>query len=349
MRIEAAASAKPSGILLREKDLSDAAYAALAAQCRTICATQDVPLIVNRILSTPNPSDWLQLPFPIFQQHRRETLPGKCIGVSVHALEEACTAQKLGADFLMILTGESPKRSDVTYIARAVAIAKRYFSTIGLEVYPMNVADYQKVQQCGADFVTVFQETYQLDCYSKMHPGGPKRCFPYRVNAQERALMGGMRGVGFGVLLGLSDFRKDMYAAGVHAMLLQKKYPHAEIALSFPRLRPYKNHEKTTANDVHETQLLQMMLASRIFLPFASFTISTRERAGFRDHILPLAATKISAGVNVGIGGHTDAEQKGDAQFEISDGRSLSEIHSAICAQGMQPVYTDYLSTGAIC
>ena len=213
----------------------------------------------------------------------------------------------------------------------------------------MNVADYQKVQQCGADFVTVFQETYQLDCYSKMHPGGPKRCFPYRVNAQERALMGGMRGVGFGVLLGLSDFRKDMYAAGVHAMLLQKKYPHAEIALSFPRLRPYKNHEKTTANDVHETQLLQMMLASRIFLPFASFTISTRERAGFRDHILPLAATKISAGVNVGIGGHTDAEQKGDAQFEISDGRSLSEIHSAICAQGMQPVYTDYLSTGAIC
>ena len=250
---------------------------------------------------------------------------------------------------VLILTGESPKRSDVTYIARAVSIAKRYFSTIGLEVYPMNVADYQKVQQCGADFVTVFQETYQLDCYSKMHPGGPKRCFPYRVNAQERALMGGMRGVGFGVLLGLSDFRKDMYAAGVHAMLLQKKYPHAEIALSFPRLRPYKNHEKTTANDVHETQLLQMMLASRIFLPFASFTISTRERAGFRDHILPLAATKISAGVNVGIGGHTDAEQKGDAQFEISDGRSLSEIHSAICAQGMQPVYTDYLSTGAIC
>ena len=250
---------------------------------------------------------------------------------------------------VLILTGESPKRSDVTYIARAVAIAKRYFSTIGLEVYPMNVADYQKVQQCGADFVTVFQETYQLDCYSKMHPGGPKRCFPYRVNTQERALMGGMRGVGFGVLLGLSDFRKDMYAAGVHAMLLQKKYPHAEIALSFPRLRPYKNHEKTTANDVHETQLLQMMLASRIFLPFASFTISTRERAGFRDHILPLAATKISAGVNVGIGGHTDAEQKGDAQFEISDGRSLSEIHSAICAQGMQPVYTDYLSTGAIC
>lgn len=161
--------------------------------------------------------------------------------------------------------------------------------------------------------------------------------------------MGGMRGVGFGVLLGLADFRKDMFAAGIHAALLQKKYPQGEIALSFPRLRPYKNHEETNPNDVHETQLLQMMLACRIFLPFASFTISTRERAGFRDHVLPLAATKISAGVNVGIGGHNEEhKQKGDAQFEISDPRSLAEIHQAILDQGMQPVYTDYINTNTL-
>lgn len=121
------------------------------------------------------------------------------------------------------------------------------------------------------------------------------------------------------------------------------------MALSFPRLRPYKNHEETNPNDVHETQLLQMMLACRIFLPFASFTISTRERAGFRDHVLPLAATKISAGVNVGIGGHNEEhQQKGDAQFEISDPRSLEEIHNAILAQGMQPVYTDYINTNIL-
>lgn len=161
--------------------------------------------------------------------------------------------------------------------------------------------------------------------------------------------MGGMRGVGFGVLLGLADFRKDMFAAGVHAALLQKKYPQGEMALSFPRLRPYKNHEETNPNNVHETQLLQMMLACRIFLPFASFTISTRERADFRDHVLPLAATKISAGVNVGIGGHNEEhQQKGDAQFEISDPRSLEEIHNAILAQGMQPVYTDYINTNIL-
>ena len=135
----------------------------------------------------------------------------------------------------------------------------------------MNADEYAMLRECGADFVTVFQETYDLERYGEMHVAGAKRCFPYRVCAQERALMGGMRGVGFGVLLGLADFRKDMFAAGIHAALLQKKYPQGEIALSFPRLRPYKNHEETNPNDVHETQLLQMMLACRIFLPFASF------------------------------------------------------------------------------
>ena len=237
---------------------------------------------------------------------------------------------KTGMREVLLLTGESRSVSGPEYIAEAVRIAKKYFSTIGLEVYPMN-ADYD------------------LQRYGEMHVAGAKRCFPYRVNAQERALMGGMRGVGFGVLLGLADFRKDMFAAGVHAALLQKKYPQGEMALSFPRLRPYKNHEETNPNDVHETQLLQMMLACRIFLPFASFTISTRERADFRDHVLPLAATKISAGVNVGIGGHNEEhQQKGDAQFEISDPRSLEEIHNAILAQGMQPVYTDYINTNIL-
>lgn len=249
---------------------------------------------------------------------------------------------------VLLLTGESRSASDVKYIGEAVQIAKKYFPTIGLEVYPMNVEEYQYLNQCGADFVTVFQETYHLDCYEKMHQAGAKRCMPYRFYAQERAVLGGMRGVGFGVLLGLSNFRSDMFAAGYHAFLLQKQYPHAEIAMSFPRLRPYKNHEKTAQNDVHETQLLQMMLALRIFLPFASITISTRERAGFRDNVLPLCATKISAGVNVGIGGHTEEEQKGDAQFEISDSRSLSEIHNAILEQGMQPVYTDYINTNLL-
>jgi 2-iminoacetate synthase len=166
--------------------------------------------------------------------------------------------------------------------------------------------------------------------------------FPYRFNAQERALRGGMRGVAVGALLGLGDFRKDVFAAGFHAKLLQQKYPHAEISFSVPRLRPYINNAENNPNDVHEKQLLQVMLAQRLFMPFAGITISTRERAGFRDHVVGLAATKISAGVNVGVGGHGE-EARGDEQFEISDSRSVAEVSHMLRARGLQPAFTDYI------
>lgn len=248
-----------------------------------------------------------------------------------------------GLEEVLILTGESPNKSSVEYIGEACKIAKKYFKLIGLEVYPMDSKDYAYLHECGADFVTVFQETYNSDKYKTLHLGGRKRIFPYRVNAQERAIMGGMRGVGFAALLGLDDFRKDALATGMHAYLLQKKYPHAEIAFSCPRLRPIINNDKINPKDVHEPQLLQIICAYRIFMPFASITISTRECERFRDNIIQIAATKISAGVNVGIGGHSQEEEKGDEQFEISDGRSVDEIYHMIEDNGMQPVMTDYI------
>ena len=248
-----------------------------------------------------------------------------------------------GLEEVLILTGESPNKSSVEYIGEACKIAKKYFKLIGLEVYPMDSKDYAYLHECGADFVTVFQETYNSDKYKTLHLGGRKRIFPYRLNAQERAIMGGMRGVGFAALLGLDDFRKDALATGMHAYLLQKKYPHAEIAFSCPRLRPIINNDKINPKDVHEPQLLQIICAYRIFMPFASITISTRECERFRDNIIQIAATKISAGVNVGIGGHSQEEEKGDEQFEISDGRSVDEIYQMIEDNGMQPVITDYI------
>ena len=248
-----------------------------------------------------------------------------------------------GLEEVLILTGESPNKSSVEYIGEACKIAKKYFKLIGLEVYPMDSKDYAYLHECGADFVTVFQETYNSDKYKTLHLGGRKRIFPYRLNAQERAIMGGMRGVGFAALLGLDDFRKDALATGMHAYLLQKKYPHAEIAFSCPRLRPIINNDKINPKDVHEPQLLQIICAYRIFMPFASITISTRECERFRDNIIQIAATKISAGVNVGIGGHSHEEEKGDEQFEISDGRSVDEIYHMIEDNGMQPVMTDYI------
>ena len=247
-----------------------------------------------------------------------------------------------GLKEILILTGESRHMSDVEYIGEALKLARKYFSTIGIEIYPLNSDEYRYLHECGADFVSVYQETYNPVKYEQMHLSGPKRIYPYRLNAQERALMGGMRGVSFGALLGLDDFRKDAFASGMHAYYIQQKYPHAEISFSTPRLRPYVNNAENNPNNVHEPQLLQVMLAYRLFMPFAGITISTRERAGFRDNVIGMAATKISAGVSVGVGGHEE-EAKGDEQFEISDPRSVAEVHNAILNHGLQPVYTDYL------
>ena len=260
--------------------------------------------------------------------------------------EEMKAISETGLQEILILTGESKKMSSVEYIGEACKIARKYFKMVGLEVYPMNSDEYAYLHKCGADYVTVFQETYNSDKYETLHLSGHKRIFPYRVNAQERAIKGGMRGVGFAALLGLDDFRKDALATGMHAYLLQRKYPHAEIAFSCPRLRPIINNDKINPKDVHEPQLLQVITAYRLFMPFASITISTRERAEFRNNIIKIAATKISAGVSTGIGSHSsevDEKDKGDAQFEIADSRNVKEVHEAIKNEGLQPVMNDYI------
>lgn len=256
--------------------------------------------------------------------------------------EEMKIIAETGLQEILILTGESRAKSDVKYIGESCRIASKYFKVVGVEVYPMNSDEYSYLHSCGVDFVTVFQETYNSDKYETLHLAGHKRVFPYRFNAQERAIKGGIRGVGFAALLGLNDFRKDAFATGYHAYLLQRKYPHAEIAFSCPRLRPIINNDKINPKDVHEPQLLQIICAYRIFMPFANITISSRECARFRDNIIQIAATKISAGVNVGIGAHS-GEQKGDEQFEIDDGRSVKEMYDMIKSRGMQPVMSDYI------
>lgn len=257
--------------------------------------------------------------------------------------EEMKAIAATGLREILLLTGESHAMSDLSYLGKACQIARHHFKVVGLEVYPMNVEGYAHLHECGADYVTVFQETYNPDRYAELHLAGRKRVFPYRFYAQERAILGGMRGVGFAALLGLDDFRKDAFSAGLHAYLLQRKYPHAEIALSCPRLRPIINNDKITPKEVHETQLLQCILAYRLFLPFANITISTREGERFRDNAIRLGASKISAGVSVGIGGHQE-EAKGDEQFEIADTRSVQEIYGAILSQNLQPVMSDCIN-----
>nr|WP_330365215.1 2-iminoacetate synthase ThiH [Butyrivibrio fibrisolvens] len=255
-----------------------------------------------------------------------------------------------GMEEILLLTGESRSVSDVHYIGEACKLARKYFKNVGLEVYPLNTDEYKYLHECGADYVTVFQETYDTDVYESLHLMGHKRVWPYRFNAQERALRGGMRGVAFSALLGLADFRKDALATGLHLYYLQRKYPYAEMSLSCPRLRPIINNDKINPMDVHEKQLCQIICAYRIFLPFAGITVSSRESSTFRNGIVKIAATKVSAGVSTGIGDHeskyTGKESdtnKGDEQFEINDSRSLDHMYEDIADEGLQPVLNDYL------
>lgn len=255
-----------------------------------------------------------------------------------------------GMEEILILTGESRSKSSVEYIGEACKLARKYFRMVGIEIYPVNTDEYRYLHECGVDYVTVFQETYDSNRYEQLHLLGHKRVFPYRFEAQERALMAGMRGIACSALLGLSDFRRDALASALHVYYLQRKYPHAEISLSCPRLRPIINNGEINPLDVHERQLCQILCAYRIFLPFCGITVSSRESESFRNGIVKICATKVSAGVSTGIGDHeskytgkeTDSAE-GDEQFEINDERSLGKMYSDMADEGLQPVLNDYL------
>ena len=256
-----------------------------------------------------------------------------------------------GMEEILMLTGESRKYSDIHYIGEAVKIARKYFRNIGIEIYPVNVDEYKYLHECGVDYVTVFQETYDTDKYETLHLLGHKRVWPYRFDAQERALMGGMRGVAFSALLGLADYRKDALATALHAYYIVRKDPSGEISLSGPGLRPIVYNDRINPRDVGERELCQVLCAYRIFLPFAGITVSSRETEQFRNGIAKICATKVSAGVSTGIGDHeekyeheeTDSADVGDEQFEISDSRSFAKMYDDMEQGGLQPVLNDYI------
>ena len=237
-----------------------------------------------------------------------------------------------GIEEILILTGESRKMSSIEYIGQACRTARKYFRNIGVEIYPVNVEEYRYLHQCGVDYVTVFQETYDADKYETLHLLGHKRVFHYRFEAQERALMGGMRGVGFSALLGLSDFRRDALATALHVYYLQRKYPQGEFSLSCPRLRPIINNGRISPVDVGERQLCQILCAYRIFLPYVGITVSSREEEHFRDGIVKIAATKISAGVSTGIGDH-ESKYEGKEGEDTGNVRRYGKRGAAACSQ----------------
>ena len=249
-----------------------------------------------------------------------------------------------GLRHLLLLTGEAPHKAGVDYLEECVRVLRPLFPSISIEVFPMETADYERLARAGVDGLTVFQETYDPDLYAKLHPAGPKRDYAFRLDTPQRGAEAGMRVVNIGALLGLTDWRREIYATGLHAAWLQKRYPGVDIAVSLPRMRPHAGAFQP-ACVVSDRELVQAMTALRIFLPRLSITISTREAPAFRDNILPLGVTRMSAGVSTAVGGHAKPGQAG--QFEISDPRSVAEMEAMLRSHGYQAVFKDWEPIGA--
>lgn len=254
--------------------------------------------------------------------------------------EEARSISAQGIRHILLLTGESRKHSPVSYIKECVEAVKKYFTSIAIEVYPLETEEYRDLVESGVDGLTIYQEVYDEKIYAEVHLGGPKRDYLFRLNAPERGCRAGMRSVGIGALLGLGDWRKEAFFTGLHAAYLQDNYLDTEISVSLPRLRPHPG-SFTPKYEVDDRSLVQIMLAYRLFLPRVGITISTRERAELRNNLIGLGVTRMSAGSSTEVGGYTGRE-KSEAQFEVSDDRSVEDFSRMIYSKGYQPVFKDW-------
>ena len=269
--------------------------------------------------------------------------------LTLHEVElEAQAISGTGLQHLLILTGESRQHSPVSYIADCVSVLRKYFSSISIEVYPLSIEEYAELISAGIDGITIYQEVYDQQIYERVHPAGPKRDYSFRLAAPERAGAAGIRTINIGALLGLNDWRREVFFTGIHAAYLQNKFPDIEIGVSFPRMRPqFGNFEPEYR--VSDSDLVQSIAALRLFLPRVGITISTRENAFLRDNLLKLGVTKMSAGSSTAIGGHTDAIDS-VGQFEISDRRTVKEMREIISKAGYKPILKDWhdLNPGGI-
>ncbi len=256
--------------------------------------------------------------------------------------KEARRIAESGLKHILILTGEARKKADLSYLKSCCDILSTYFTSISIEIYPMTTPEYASMIESGVDSLTIYQETYHEALYDKLHVRGPKKDYQFRLDAPERGCRARMHGVNIGALLGLDEWRREAFYTGLHASYLHHRYPEVEISVSLPRMRPHAG-SYNPEYPVGDAQLVQIMTALRLFIPRAGITISTRENATFRDNILPLGVTKMSAGVSTRVGGHTqDAEDTG--QFDISDERSVKQMAESLKKKGFQPVYKDWQS-----
>lgn len=258
--------------------------------------------------------------------------------------EEGRAIRAEGIRHIIILTGESRAATPPEYIADCTRILKKYVDSICIEVYSLTGEEYRMLFEAGVDGFTMFQETYHEDLYPTLHPSGPKHDYRTRLDSPELACQAGYHTVNLGALLGLDDWREETFLTGIHALYLLNKYPGTDCAVSLPRIRPCVGEGNYhPACDVQDIDIVQATTAYRCFLPRLAITMSTRETPDFRNHLIGLGVTKMSAASITEVGGHAH-KPKTDGQFEISDQRGVEEMSAAIRAHGYQPVYKDWES-----
>jgi 2-iminoacetate synthase len=254
----------------------------------------------------------------------------------------------MGYQTVLLLTGEAPKVVSAEYIAEAVSIAREYFTSVNVEIYAMDEAEYGLLCRHGLDGVTLYMETYHLDTYREVHLLGRKMDYQYRLDASERAGRAEVRRLGLGVLLGLFNWRLDALWMALHARYLQKTCWQSTVSISFPRL-VHTPARFAVRDRVTQADLAQIMIAMRLFLPESPFYLSTREPAAFRDRLIHLGATSISAGSSTRPGGYAthrpggcDGEREVLEQFTIEDTRSVDEVVAMIRRAGLDPIWKDF-------
>ena len=260
--------------------------------------------------------------------------------------QEMAHVAKTGIENILMLTGESYQATPTSYLKEAAAIAQKYFTSISLEVHPMDTPEYAELFNHGVDGITVYQETYDRERYKEVHISGKKSDYDFRFGTPERAAQGGMRQISMGVLLGLSNVAEDLFALYNHVSFMEKKYPGVEYSLSFPRLRTIKGREFAIC-DVDDVSFIKIICLTRTLFPRVGINLSTRESAHLRDHALELGITKISAGSNTAVGGYSlKTPEDQDPQFDIEDTRSVAETVAMLKEHNFDPVFTDWRPIG---
>ncbi len=254
--------------------------------------------------------------------------------------QEIAVIKSMGFDHLLLVTGEHPKDCGFSYLKDVIELVKPHFSQVSIEVQPMKTEEYKELVDAGLNTVYIYQETYHKERYAVYHPAGKKSNFSFRLETPDRLGEAGVHKVGLGCLLGLEDWRTDSFFTAAHLDYLEKNYWRTRYSISFPRLRPHAGSFEPNS-PASDRDLAQLIMAYRIFNPDVDLSLSTRESVKFRDNMMQLGITAMSAGSKTEPGGYA-VYNKALEQFKVADDRSPEVVCDMIKAKGYEPVWKDW-------